>query len=151
MQGDCAMNIRSAACLALLLFSGSIRAEALAGIGQLAWSNRVILVFAETALTQALQAELQRAQDEIEQRHIVWLLVSGGKVQTNFPGPVAWNLEATLIRDWKDAQTSLPQVILIGKDGGEKLRNNRLNLDAVFAAIDRMPMRQHEMRHSDGV
>ena len=38
-------------------------------------------------------------------------------------------------------------VVLIGKDGGVKLvREGRVDLEAIFARIDAMPMRQQEMR-----
>jgi hypothetical protein len=38
-------------------------------------------------------------------------------------------------------------VILIGKDGGEKLRSHQpISLDTVRSTIDAMPMRQEEMR-----
>ncbi|MEM9874902.1 MAG: DUF4174 domain-containing protein [Myxococcota bacterium] len=43
-------------------------------------------------------------------------------------------------------------VVLVGKDGGEKLRGTGLTPAEVFAAIDVMPMRRQEMkrRHSRG-
>jgi len=38
-------------------------------------------------------------------------------------------------------------VILIGKDGGEKLRSHQpISLDTLRSTIDAMPMRQEEMR-----
>ncbi len=38
-------------------------------------------------------------------------------------------------------------VILIGKDGGEKLRSHQpVSLDILRSTIDAMPMRQEEMR-----
>ena len=38
-------------------------------------------------------------------------------------------------------------LILLGKDGGIKLkRNDRVKLDEIFALIDSMPMRKDEMR-----
>ncbi|MEM7620524.1 MAG: DUF4174 domain-containing protein [Pseudomonadota bacterium] len=37
--------------------------------------------------------------------------------------------------------------MLLGKDGGEKLRKaRRVTADELFALIDAMPMRQQEMR-----
>lgn len=42
-------------------------------------------------------------------------------------------------------------VILIGKDGGEKLRRNRVvAVDELNALIDQMPMRRREMRRGQG-
>ncbi len=36
--------------------------------------------------------------------------------------------------------------LLVGKDGGVKLRRDRLPIAEILAAIDRMPMRREEMR-----
>ena len=37
--------------------------------------------------------------------------------------------------------------LLVGKDGGVKLRRGRLSIAELLAAIDRMPMRRQEMRN----
>ncbi len=37
-------------------------------------------------------------------------------------------------------------MILMGKDGEEKIRWQKVNLTEIFAVIDGMPMRQREMR-----
>ncbi len=37
-------------------------------------------------------------------------------------------------------------ILLVGKDGGVKLRGDRLRLDDILAAIDAMPMRRQERR-----
>ena len=49
---------------------------------------------------------------------------------------------------------SVPQrsfrVILIGKDGGIKLkRNDQIDLETIFELIDSMPMRKDEIRHKN--
>ena len=44
----------------------------------------------------------------------------------------------------KETQQTI-QVILIGKDGEVKKRNNKLELDALYSLIDTMPMRKQEM------
>jgi len=37
-------------------------------------------------------------------------------------------------------------VVLVGKDGGEKLRRGAaVDIDEIFSVIDAMPMRQREM------
>jgi len=36
--------------------------------------------------------------------------------------------------------------ILIGKDGEEKIRRQKVSLTEIFAVIDGMPMRQREMK-----
>jgi len=39
-----------------------------------------------------------------------------------------------------------PSMVLIGKDGGVKLRGRALGVPVILATIDRMPMRREEMR-----
>ena len=40
-------------------------------------------------------------------------------------------------------------IVLIGKDGGVKLRSDDAGLDQIFDLIDSMPMRQAEMREQE--
>ena len=54
---------------------------------------------------------------------------------------------AEAIRKKFDVPPGLFTVILVGKDGGVKLRQNpEVKLKDIFALIDAMPMRQQEMR-----
>ena len=39
--------------------------------------------------------------------------------------------------------------VLVGKDGGVKLRRSRLSVAEICAAIDAMPMRRQEMRRRE--
>ena len=54
------------------------------------------------------------------------------------------NGEAT---KWKIEPSASFIFLLIGKDGGEKLRSDSLvNADRLFSVIDAMPMRKNEMK-----
>ena len=54
---------------------------------------------------------------------------------------------ADVLRKQLRLMTSQFVVVLIGKDGGEKLRRtHRVDLGEIFALIDAMPMRRQEMR-----
>jgi hypothetical protein len=54
---------------------------------------------------------------------------------------------ANSIRYHFDVPQRLFTLILVGKDGGVKLkRNDQVNLTDVFGLIDSMPMRQNEMQ-----
>jgi len=47
----------------------------------------------------------------------------------------------------REAKQGAFTVVLIGKDGGEKLRREEgANLGEIFGLIDTMPMRRREMR-----
>jgi hypothetical protein len=54
---------------------------------------------------------------------------------------------AASLRKHFDIPTKTFMLILLGKDGGIKLkRNDRVKLEEIFSLIDSMPMRKDEMR-----
>ncbi len=129
----------------LALLTGHASADTLKDIDALTWSNRLILIYSEPGQTRGLIEQMQDAKTEIDDRHIIWFIIDGQMLNTNYPGDSSQSLAQDLIRDWfpRDAK---PQVVLIGKDGYEKLREDRLDLGIIFGLIDTMPMRQQEMR-----
>ena len=104
------------------------------------WKSRLLLVFAPS------EANLQLA----EQRNILALGQAGGRerdiVVIEIVGEkAADNLDAATLRSRYAAPRGAFAVILIGKDGGEKLRRTEpLDSEALFSVIDRMPMRRQE-------
>ena len=121
-------------------------ANRLSDLQPLLWQNRLILVSAPSLEADALQARLQAAEADINDRHIVWFIFDENRVLSNYPGLIDENLgKAVASRRHGDRQNSL-QVVLIGKDGGSKLVSDELDLKHIFKTIDGMPMRQFEMR-----
>ena len=125
-------------------------AKPLQSLDQLTWSNRLILVFCNGNNCDQHQSHLQQVDVEIEDRHIVWFLVTDEAVRSNYRGHVSPSLHTQLNQQWLSTKQSRPQVILIGKDGGSKLRANELDLNEIFAVIDQMPMRRYEMMNPSG-
>lgn len=128
--------------LVLALASLSAAAETkLRDISQLQWQNRVILINGGES-SQAKIAKLDKWQAAIAERDIAWFVLNGEQVDTNYTKPLHQDL-ARHIRS-RYLRQSHP-VVLVGKDGGIKVRDNRLNLLDLFETIDAMPMRQQEM------
>ena len=113
------------------------------------WKNRLLILFASSEENQAylaLNEEITRQGKEVRDRDLlIFHLFEKGKsrlgTQPLTPGQVL-SLKKHL---------SLPPgpfwIILIGKDGGEKLRQDRpVELKEIFQIIDAMPMRRQEMR-----
>lgn len=101
-------------------------------LNQYLWKNRVLLVFPGSAsLAQREQAEIIASDpDGLNERDLVVVLVDD---------------QATMKR-YKVTPGDFT-VILLGKDGGEKLRQSQpLKLKDLYPLIDSMPMRQREMR-----
>lgn len=130
----------SASVLLASFSGGSYADESLSSLKQLVWQNRVIVVLASPSYQQDLQ-QLYEQQEAIEERHVLWFIAAPEQA-SNYPGQVSDAF-------WQELQSSLASysegVVLIGKDGGLKRYDERLELTGIFAEIDGMPMRQFEM------
>jgi len=134
-------------CLRLALSLGLLSASAVAnsqapltGLASLRWQHRIILVDARTP--DAIE-RLRAAQGAVDERDIVWFVSNEGRLQSNYPGPLSDALAAELERQY--FSRSGAAVFLIGKDGGLKVSDQRLDLARLFERIDAMPMRRREM------
>jgi hypothetical protein len=125
-------------------------AEVLRDVRRFRWEKRLVFVFADDAGTAAAAgATLAEAEAEagIEDRHVLWFVVRGDVVVSNFGGTLDPRLAATLRADYLPGTEPPPvAVVLVGKDGGVKYRATGLDLNDIFREIDGMPMRRREMR-----
>lgn len=112
------------------------------------WKNRLILVFAEPTRVEPSVKILQAAAEEIEERQVLWFVMAGETVRTNYGGRLSPDLRAALIEPHRADATAPLEVVLIGKDGGVKFRAPELDLQEIFTRIDAMPMRRSEMRRN---
>jgi len=120
------------------------------------WRNRLLIVFADSRQDNEFrqQAEMWSGQERgVEGRDMVLmhlLLEEAGEIGSSQISPEA----AAGLRRRTDVPAEGFCVLLIGKDGGVKLRSSKpVSPDEVFALIDAMPMRQAELkrkRQSDG-
>ena len=115
------------------------------------WQARPLLVFSppadERLRTQV--AALDAARDGLRERdQLVWIVLPETIEAKVGPAPRVTEAEAAaaLRRRFAIGEGDFA-VILVGKDGGEKLRQRTpLSVDALFGTIDAMPMRRREMR-----
>jgi hypothetical protein len=112
------------------------------------WKYRPVLIFAPTKQNAQFVEQkrvIAAAQGAFQDRDIVVVYVVGNRVSTQF-GPRPGSSAAALRNAYSVGQGEF-RAILIGKDGGVKLRSSkpfsRLRLSRV---IDAMPMRRQEMR-----
>ncbi|MBA6419149.1 DUF4174 domain-containing protein [Pseudomonas sp. 5Ae-yellow] len=111
-------------------------------ITSLKWQNRIIIVSEPQAGANAA-ALLEQNVAEINERDVIWFVINGQTIKTNYQGYLTADLRETLMAKYT---LNAGETILIGKDGGTKRRLDTLDLDTLFSAIDAMPMRQSEMR-----
>lgn len=107
---------------------------------QLNWQHRVIVIVGQNAKQHV--SELYAHNSEINDRHIIWLVSENVMVSTNYPSGVAEAFVESVVNQY--APNSL-NVLLIGNDGGIKLRSQAFDLKGIFRLIDAMPMRRQEL------
>lgn len=132
---------------AMVLLTTSTQATDLT---QYLWQNRLLLMVAPIATTPMFldaRKTLDQRWDAIQDRDIiVFCLFSNEGTRANDNTPLTQD-EVTQLRRRYALTDSATTMILIGKDGGEKMRQPLDgDLSAVFAEIDTMLMRQQEMR-----
>ena len=116
---------------------------------QFQWKNRLLLIFApddNDSLFKKLQSEIITQEVEVEDRDlVVFEVLERGPSRMNRALLDQSKVES-IRRHFSIPQRSF-RVILIGKDGGIKLkRNDQIDLETIFELIDSMPMRKDEIR-----
>ncbi len=116
---------------------------------QFQWKNRLLFLFApddENPIFKKFQNEIKSQTAEVEDRDLVVF-----EVLEKGPSRVNRTQLERQVADSMRNRFNVPRhkftLILIGKDGGTKLkRHAQTDLKEVFELIDSMPMRQKEMR-----
>lgn len=125
---------------------GSAPATA-AGLGDYLWTSRPLLLFAPTAGDRRLVETVNRIEasrcDVVDRDMVIAVVVTEGT--STLDGQAIHADESQRLRTRYAIGENAFTVLLIGKDGGEKLRVNQVpDLGAVFGVIDGMPMRSRE-------
>lgn len=142
--------VRMALILAVLAVSAGL-APATAGAAELSdsrWERRPLLLFAPTDSDPRLVETLSRIDtsrcDFLDRDMVTGVVVSKGG--STLDGLVIDTGQSQRLTDRYGIGEDDFTVVLIGKDGGEKLRFNEVpDLRTIFAVIDGMPMRSREM------
>jgi len=124
----------------------SLAKEVLSELQTLQWQNRIILVRSNTDC-ESIQNNLNQANAEINDRHIVWFIVcenQSRRLMSNYDGEIGDNILGLIEQQYFDSKSA--NIILIGKDGDVKYQARQLDLDSINQRIDSMPMRQQEMQ-----
>ena len=121
------------------------------GIQQYKWKNRILLLVDKTIDSKKLQAQrdlFAAKSAELDERLMLIFLVTPYEV--HFYDGQTSKLVSSEIYKSLSISTEFTGVILIGKDGGVKLKKNfEVKTDAIFSLIDGMPMRRSEMKRKN--
>ncbi|MET1117028.1 MAG: DUF4174 domain-containing protein [Comamonas sp.] len=137
---------RAAAALALALSAGAVCAQS-NPLEAERWKTRPVVVVAAQPgdpLLTRVRAALQEtaAREAFRERDMVLYTVVAGAGRRN-DQPLAAAQTAALLKALELDARGPSTFVLVGKDGGVKLREGgAVDLHQVFAEIDRMPMRQ---------
>jgi hypothetical protein len=120
-------------------------------LNQYRWKNRLLFIFAPDdghSLLRNLESDLVAQPGEVSERDLIVLkIIENGPsfmAETRLDPQTAANIRAKF-----KASHERFTCILVGKDGGIKLRrNDPVRLLDIFELIDAMPMRQQEMRQN---
>ncbi|NVN51979.1 DUF4174 domain-containing protein [Mycolicibacterium hippocampi] len=141
---------RSVLMLIVLLASaafGSATAVA-AELSDHLWEHRPLLVFAPADRDPRLVETLSRIEasrcEFVDRDMVIGLVVTEGT--STLDGQVINADESQRLANQYAISENAFSVLLIGKDGGEKLRVNEVpDLRTIYAVVDGMPMRSGEM------
>jgi len=147
--------IRSALAVIFLVSSAVLmpaRAAA-AELGDYLWQRRPLLVFAPTESDPRLVETMRRIEASrcgfVDRDMVLGRIVTDST--STLDGHVVGAEQAQRLRSAFGVGANGFSVVLIGKDGGEKLRVNDVpDLPAIYAVIDGMPMRGSEMSADPG-
>ena len=114
----------------------------------LRWKNRVLVLFSPSESDASFQLQKQGLASSAEgvvDRDLVILEIME-QAQSRAGNQLLSEKSVQAIRKRLGVETGPFQVLLIGKDGGVKLRSSEaVSMKDLFGLIDSMPMRQQEM------
>lgn len=126
-----------------LLIASTTNGFAMDSLAELKWNKRILVLFAEDGSSRLKQQVdlLKNRTPEMDDRDMLVLQVSETDVKSVYGE--APRLDAAALRAEAGIAGSDFTAVLIGKDGGEKLRSNDvLKEKDIFDLIDSMPMRR---------
>lgn len=140
----------------ILLAVGAALVPAVAAAAELddyLWQRRPLLLFAPSQSDPRLAETVRRIEasrcDFADRDMVLGLIVTEGT--STLDGQVVDTSQARRLLSEFGIGANTFTAVLIGKDGGEKLRVNGVpDLPAIYATIDGMPMRSAEMGADPG-
>ncbi len=118
-------------------------------LSQFQWKHRLLFLFAPDASHPyfvLMQNEIAEQTDAVKERDLLIFEILEQGASRLDSAPLD-RQSAVSIRDQFAISPQAYSAILVGKDGGVKLKRDKyVSLASVFGLIDSMPMRQNEMR-----
>jgi hypothetical protein len=135
-------------CLVVFAMAKKVEGKNTIDLSEYIWKNRLLLLFTPSLRGPRyleLKEDLSSQEEEVLDRDLLvfHILESGETKLGNSPLPES---SGDYLREKFSITPGAFTVLLIGKDGGVKLRREgQVELAEIFSLIDTMPMRQREM------
>lgn len=128
----------------MLLFSGRVASQ---DLDKHKWQNRLIVILTNDTQNETYKKQVNVFHDEDEgfkERKLLVYHVKAGEYKTGFENE-NWKKSTQLYDRFKKSESDF-EILLLGLDGGVKLRQDELlTVKKLYAKIDVMPMRQREI------
>jgi len=138
------MNLFTPRFIALLIFILQFNGMSAQELTEFRWKNRVLLIIDTNNNLPVRDLQVNKfvsRNDEMEERDLVLFICTAKEVLDN-------NGLKTNLNPDKISYGEFQGVILIGKDGGVKLKKKFIiEPKEIFDLIDQMPMRRSEMKN----
>lgn len=112
------------------------------------WNDRLLILLAETPENKLFKKEYQtllKVRKGLNERKLVIYLITPNRQKHSIPG-LNWIASTRQFKALKKTDKTC-EIILIGLDGGVKLRRDTfISAQQLFDVIDAMPMRASELR-----
>jgi hypothetical protein len=148
-------NVKILGCVMALLvaqWAFDLRDSISMNLEQFKWEKRLLFIFAPDRFhpdLKEIQAEISTQKSAVEDRDLVVFKIAGN-ASSQKTTPSLSQADADALRKHFGVDPNTYTLILIGKDGGIKLkRDDRVPLSEIFELIDSMPMRRYEMRQKN--
>lgn len=113
------------------------------------WKDRLILILTPDTTKSLYKKQLKELYSDpegLEDRRLVIYKVLPNEFLRDDRPDESWQESEALYQEYKRDEGEF-EILLIGLDGGVKLRQNTfISKEKLFARIDQMPMRQRELR-----
>ena len=115
----------------------------LENLSQLEWEHRILVLWSQSP-QQDYEIIFASNKNEIDDRDMILFVLDESVLVTNYEDRLGSDLLEKIKARFPKTEGNY---VLIGKDGGVKLRGEMLDINNVFGEIDLMPMRQLEIQN----
>ncbi len=141
-------NMRYVICF-LIITSFTVNAQ---DLSTYQWKNRIVLVIGKSSDHSNFKNQLQLLKNhtvELENRKLVVFQITPNSFKEGIKETTVEHKSTELYNTYATQDENF-EVILIGLDGGIKLRVSEIvTTKSLFSTIDRMPMRRSELNRND--